>query len=202
MHGNNIRQFKIGLREHYKSIRVSMIGQQKDRLDKKIRKKFFATKEYKFNNIIFTYVSKEIEVDTKDIILKAIQDNKIVAVPKCITDENIMEFYRIKSFEDLDVGVFGVLEPIVERCELITDFSRGLCIVPGFSFDCKGYRLGYGKGYYDRFLSVFEGNTVGLCYHNCMRMLLPHGYFDKPVDILVTDTYIKTIRKQRSNTKK
>ncbi len=191
----NIKQYKIELRTHYKSLRSNMPPEKKSFLDKKIRKNLFITREYKRSQLILTYVSKEIEVDTIKIIRKSLENGKCVAVPKCITDKHLMEFYYIQSLDDLAPGAFGVLEPILEKCKLVKDFSNSLCIVPGFSFDFKGFRLGYGKGYYDRFLSNYEGNTIGICYRNCTRALLPHGYFDKPVDILVTDSYIKTIKK-------
>lgn len=54
-----------------------------------------------------------------------------------------------------------MLEPIKEQCEILKDYSKGLCIIPGLVFDFDGYRLGYGKGYYDRFLSRFGGDTAG-----------------------------------------
>lgn len=198
----NIKQVKVDLRSNYKSLRTRMFESgEKHILDSKIAKKLFLTREYKKSSLILTYVSKDIEVDTKNIIINAIKDGKRVAVPKCIVDTHLMEFYEISSLDDLEKGTFGVLEPIVEKCKLLENFPNALCIVPGFSFDLKGYRLGYGKGYYDRFLSGFEGNTVGICYKNCMRSLLPHGYFDKPVDVLVTESYIRTIKKtgERSN---
>lgn len=102
-----------------------------------------------------------------------------------------MEFYLIKGEEDLEPGMFGVLEPVPERCQKVTDYSGGICIVPGLSFDAGGFRLGYGKGYYDRFLSQFQGVTVGICYSNCTQWKLPHGRYDKPVNLLITDKYIR-----------
>ncbi|MFQ7026012.1 MAG: 5-formyltetrahydrofolate cyclo-ligase [Acutalibacteraceae bacterium] len=57
--------------------------------------------------------------------------------------------------------------------------------------------MGYGKGYYDRFLSEFKGVTVGICYTSCVQYGLPHGYFDRPVDILVTENYIRRTEKKQ-----
>ena len=103
----------------------------------------------------------------------------------------------IRSLDDLEKGTFGVLEPKHKQCKLVTDLSHGFCIVPGLCFDAKGYRLGYGKGYYDRFLSEFKGVTVGICYTSCVQYGLPHGYFDRPVDILVTENYIRRTEKKQ-----
>ena len=63
--------------------------------------------------------------------------------------------------------------------------------LPGLGFDLDGYRLGYGKGYYDRFLSRYPGVTAGVCYTACLKTQLPHGRYDRRADILVTEKFIK-----------
>lgn len=193
----NIKLYKIKLRQKYRSIREKMNKTKKLEMDKKILDKICILSAYKNNNTIFTYVSKEIEVDTIEFIKKCKQDGKKVAVPACNSQNRTMNFYYINSFDDLEKATFGLLEPIREKCELVTDFSEGLCIVPGFCFDYKGYRLGYGYGYYDRFLQHFGGITLGICYSNCITPQLPHGKFDKHVDILLNDKYIKEIKREK-----
>ncbi|MGN0551020.1 MAG: 5-formyltetrahydrofolate cyclo-ligase [Acutalibacteraceae bacterium] len=192
----NIKEIKIQLRNTIKKQRASMPQKKRSELDTKIRNTLYSLRQYKKCEQLLVYVSKDIEVDTISIIKDALKQGKKVAVPKCITKGNLMDFYYINSIEeDLESGTFGVLEPVPDRCEKVTDFSNALCIVPGLSFDAQGFRLGYGKGYYDRFLNGFEGDTVGLCYSMCVRWELPHGYYDRPVDILVTDRYFRKIRK-------
>ena len=106
-----------------------------------------------------------------------------------------MDFYYIQSIEDLAPGMFGVLEPEANPEHLYDERDGGLCIVPAFSYDWQGYRLGYGKGYYDRFLSRFEGNIVGICYSDCVQRTLPHGRYDRPVELLVTEKFLRrTVR--------
>ena len=100
-----------------------------------------------------------------------------------------MEFYLIKSFNDLEVATFSVLEPKVNQCEKLTQFSQSVCIVPGLAFDIRGYRLGYGKGYYDRFLNKYDLPKFGICYTLCTQTKLINGKYDKPVDLLITDKY-------------
>lgn len=187
----NIKLLKINLRAYYRQLRTNMDRNYKAYLDEQILSMLTSLGEYKKQNVIFTYVSKDIEVNTINIIQKALKDGKKVAVPKCITENRAMEFYYIDSLDDLETGTFGVLEPIVSKCVKVTDLSNGICIVPGFCFDSLGYRLGYGKGYYDRFLPRFHGTTVGLCYSCCITKELPHGYFDKPVNLLITDKYMR-----------
>ena len=154
--------------------------------------------QYKNASVILTYVSKNPEVDTLHLIAQALADHKRVAVPKCV-GEHTIDFYFIKSMDDLEVSTFGVQEPIVERCRKIKDYRNCFCIVPGMSFDTDGYRLGYGKGYYDRFLAGFTGATVGLCYSKCVRWSLPKGFYDKPVDILVTEKYFRKCSSRHEN---
>lgn len=186
----NLRSTKSNLRAKYKKYRKCLSNEKKQSFDKKIAETLFSLESYINSSIIFTYVSKPLEVDTIGIIKQAFKDNKSVAVPRCLISGRLMNFHLIKSLDDLEHGTFGVLEPIVSKCTPIKDFSNGLCIVPGFAFDHDGYRIGYGKGYYDRFLIHFNGTTVGLCYNNCISSCLPHGAFDKTVDFIITERNI------------
>lgn len=190
----NIKLFKMKLRSKFRKYRETLDKNKKKIMDEKILKNILILNAYKFANIVFTYVSKDIEVDTYEIMKKCWEDGKKVAVPKCRPQNKSMDFYIINSFDDLEKSTFGLLEPIPTKCEKVKDFSKGLCIVPGFCFDKQGFRLGYGYGYYDRFLQNFGGLILGICYEECITYKLPHGKFDKPVDILLTDRYIKEIK--------
>lgn len=196
---NDIREIKTDLRNGFKDKRGSMSPEMKIAMDAEIQSRFLTLRQYSACKTLFTYVSKDIEVDTYSLIEAAIANGKRVAVPRCITGTREMSFYYIKSVADLEPGAFGVMEPAEDRCTSVKDYSHGLCIVPGLSFDAEGYRLGYGKGYYDRFLSKFGGLTVGLCYSNCIKWKLPHGYYDRPVDLVVTDRYIRRTGKNNGN---
>lgn len=189
----NMKLYKIKLRQKYRDIRENLKPKYQKIMDEKILKKISLLRKYKNANVVFTYVSKSIEVDTYNIIEMCWKDGKKVAVPACNKETRTMKFYFINSFDDLEKGTFGLLEPNENKCREVRDFSEGLCIVPGFAFDFSAYRLGYGYGYYDRFLQHFGGTTVGICYSNCITPKLPHGRYDKPVDIIVTNSYVKEI---------
>lgn len=193
----NIREIKIQLRSKIKKQRANMEPAKREKMDADIRKRLFSLWQYKSCRQLFVYVSKDIEVDTKQVILQALRDGKKVAAPRCITEGSLMDFFYISSLEDLEKGTFGVLEPNPALCEKVTDFSDGVCIVPGLSFDSEGYRLGYGKGYYDRFLNDFSGCKIGVCYSACVKWELPHGFYDRPVDLLVTERYFRKIHKEK-----
>lgn len=190
----DIRPVKTALREKYRAIRTAMTEDERKHCDDAIAAQVHRLWQYKKNDTLLVYVSTAIEVDTYKIISQAIQDGKRVAVPRCVTGTRNMEFYYIHSVDELEPGAFNVLEPIPEKSEILTDLSRGLCIVPAFSYDWSGFRLGYGKGYYDRFLSRFEGNIIGICYSNCVQKSLPHGRYDRPVELLVTENYLRRIK--------
>ena len=191
----DIRPLKTELRQKYRSLRQSMPPEIKEQKDEAIAAQVRRLWQYQRNSVLLIYVSTAIEVDTFRIIRQAIADGKRVAVPRCVPDTRNMEFYYIRSTDELKPGAFGVLEPEPVADNLYNENDGGLCIVPAFSYDWRGYRLGYGKGYYDRFLSRFEGNMVGICYSECVQRSLPHGRFDRPVELLVTESYLRrTVR--------
>lgn len=184
---------KKNLREKYKTIRTSMSTAEKKRMDQEILKLFFSLSEYKKTKLILTYVSKEKEIDTFKLIKVALNDGKIIGVPKCNSKQKKISFYEIKSIEELKPSIFGILEPI--NCiKLSIDISKDtLCVVPGLCFDANGYRVGYGHGYYDRYLKNFVGISIGVCYNNCVVDKILHENFDKNVNMIITDKYIKKI---------
>lgn len=189
---NDIKAEKTELRQTVKTSRSRIDREKKRDYDAEIQSRVLALREYAASNIIFTYVSRGIEVDTKGIIYAAWANGKRVAVPKSDPDTTMMSFYLIKSMDDLEPGHYELPEPIVSRCEQVTDFSHGLCIVPGLSFDAEGYRLGYGRGYYDRFLKQFRGTSVGLCYSSYVKYKLPRSDYDMPVDKIATERYLRS----------
>ena len=187
----DIRPIKEGLRQKYKPQRMAMTPDEKDRVDGIIADRVASLWQYQRCRLLLVYVSTKIEVDTFRIIERALADGKAVAVPRCVPGTRQMEFYRIHSVDDLAPGTFGVLEPVPGVHELLREFPDSLCIVPALSYDWHGYRLGYGKGYYDRFLSKYDGVMIGICYSDCVQRKLPHGRFDRPVELLVTDRYLR-----------
>lgn len=187
----NIKEEKKALRRNFKMARLAMEQMQRQEMDDKILNRILQLWSYKEATTLFTYVSTEIEVDTRKLIRTALSQGKRVAVPYCIDHTCEMDFYYIHDFDDLIVRSFGVLEPKPGQCKKVQDLSNGLCIVPALAYDRSGYRLGYGKGYYDRFLNSFSGNTIGLIYTGFVVPKLPHGRFDQKVEILVSEKYSK-----------
>lgn len=187
----NVKEQKKKLRKKFKEERLNLPADDKRELEQRIKDRFLNLWSYKECQTLLTYVSTELEIDTKQLILTALSAGKKVAVPYCIDNTFEMDFYYIKSLDDLEARTFGVLEPKIAMCRKVTDFSKAVCCVPALAYDCSGYRLGYGKGYYDRFLNHFSGPTIGLIYSSQLVSELPHGRYDKNVDILITEKSVK-----------
>lgn len=117
------------------------------------------------SKIIFIYVSFGKEVDTLRIINFALSNNKIVCVPKVIGKTGVMKALKIDSLENMGTSDYGILEPQDNAVEISKD-EIDLVLVPGLAFDLNGGRLGYGGGYYDRFLSKIRKDAlkIGLAY--------------------------------------
>lgn len=174
------------LRKFYKKLRKDMSLSQRRIYDMQIFEKVIKLEAFKNSSNILVYISSEIEVDTFAIICYAFRTGKKVFAPKCVLDSNNMSFYEIKSFNDLEQGSFGIFEP-KEYCPKIVELNDACCIVPALSYDKRGYRLGFGKGFYDKFLCKFNGEKIGICYDNCVCGKLPNDEFDISVDWLVTE---------------
>lgn len=114
---------------------------------------------------VFTYTSTDIEVDTRRIIAYCLERGIPIALP--VSGECEIAFYYIKSMDSLQKGRFNIDEP-PKTLPAMSD-KNTLCIVPALCADGEGLRLGYGRGYYDRFLSGFEGVSVIICYKSFKR---------------------------------
>lgn len=188
----DIRPVKMRLRKEAKEYRLSLSAEEKQRNDRKIANKLLNLWTFRDAQTLIAYMSTEIEVDTRYLIERAWELGKKVAVPRCVEGTRNMIFYYIDSFDDLENGAFGVMEPDPKKCLPVTDFDKSICVVPALVFDKKCFRLGYGKGYYDRFLAAFRGTAVGICYEGCRKDTVPHGKYDKSLDLFITENRIYT----------
>lgn len=135
---------------------------------------------------VLCYVNIKSEVGTGAIIEEAWRLGKNVWVPKVISDEQ-MEFYCIHSFSDLSVGAFGISEPDGTGKVNCPEFA--LMIVPGVAFDLSGNRIGYGKGYYDRYIErCAHLDTMGIAFDIQLLEKLPADACDQPLDAVITET--------------
>lgn len=186
----DIRKYKSELRLQSRAARAELSVEEKRSLDQGVRQNVRKLREYKWVHTLLVYVSTPIEVDTLQIIQNALDDGKKVAVPRCIAGTRQMQFHYIQGLEDLSPGSFSVLEPSADA-PVVEDFTGTLMLVPAFMYDRNGYRLGYGKGYYDRYMAEYTGISVGLCYEREVKPFLYHGRYDRAVDFILTEKRIR-----------
>jgi len=158
---------------------------------KSINNNIIAIEEYRRSKSLGIYYPIGSEVQTFDLIRYSLNDNKTVCLPKII-DSTTIEFFKIieNSFEKISFqkGKYGIFEPSIST-ETIDKID--MLIIPGIAFDLKGNRIGYGKGYYDRFLSSRKANyKIGLAYEIQVLNNIPNNELDVPVDIIVTEKRI------------
>ena len=184
---------KQRLREERLAAREALSEQERARLDDCITHNLFATPEYAEAATVLTYVSVSSEVSTKMFIEHALRDGKTVAVPRCLPGHRL-EFVVITSLDQLVAAPFNLLEPSKDLSALTeSQMSNTICIVPALLVDTKGHRLGYGAGFYDRFLSTYSGKKICLAYQqNLSKAMLPHTEFDVPVDMVITESDVLT----------
>lgn len=184
---------KQRLREERLAAREVLSEQERSVLDDRITQKLLATFEYAEATTVLTYVSVSSEVSTRMFIERALRDGKAVAVPRCLPG-HCLEFVAIVSLEQLVAAPFNLLEPAKELPALTEDQkNNSICIVPALLVDTKGYRLGYGAGFYDRFLSTYPGKKICLAYQqNLSQTMLPHTAFDVAVDVVITESDVLT----------
>lgn len=172
---------KETLRRELLNRRRSMDKCTKQKSDDFIHTKLMALMDEIKPRQALCYVSTPIEVDTRRFLSEFLTRGEVY-VPRCA--EGNMRFFRIRSLTELRAGAFGIPEPVGSE-----EFRGGrdsVCITPALSFDRSGYRLGYGGGYYDRFLKSYPGLSVGICYRSFLGEI-PREPFDFPVDLLITD---------------
>lgn len=156
-----------------------------------ISKRVFFEKAYKEAELILLYASYNSEVETLDIVKKAFSDGKKIAFPKCTFDDGLadMQFYEIDNIDQLSEGYKGILEPDIESNNLkrVEDIAD-LCIVPGVAFDRSGNRIGYGKGFYDRFISKNGAKCyMGLAFECQLVDKIETETTDMRLDMVITE---------------
>lgn len=141
---------------------------------------------YQKANLIFAYVDAKGEVQTGKIIEHAWSHGKIVAVPK--VHGNIMKFYRISSWEDLESGCFGIMEPKQTYEELTEIEENSVVLMPGVAFDRCGNRIGYGRGYYDKYFTNYAKiYKIALAFSIQIVQNIPAELFDVKANCVITE---------------
>lgn len=156
--------------------------------DKEIEEKLILTKQFKDATTIFIYVSFNSEVSTRHIIKLALHKGKRVCVPKVDKSNKIMDAYYINHIKDLKKGVYGILEP-KDQCIKACNEDIDLIVCPGLAFDKFGNRIGYGGGYYDKFIGSTKKKiiSIGLAYKFQIIDNVYSNEKDKRINYIITN---------------
>ena len=181
-----------------KTIRETAIAQLKEmpseefeRQCQSLANQLFSTEEWKKTTTIGITIANAHEIYTIPIIEQALEEGKRVAVPRCIPSEKRMDFRYIEHLNQLEKAYYDLLEPIVNETKAASPEEIDYMVVPGVAFDERGYRIGYGGGYYDRYLQDYKGATVSLLFSNQLLKQLPVDEYDVPVDSLILPNGMK-----------
>ena len=173
---------KIELRRSIRAQKRAMSPEEIDRRSARLGELFAASEAYKNAKTIYGYLPYNQEVRTVPMLERALADGKRVAVPKCYGDE--MKFIFMDDLTKVEKGYANIPEPIADGP--VADDETALVLMPGLAFDPQGHRIGYGGGFYDKFLAAEPNHpTLALCYE---FQLLPHletEAHDIPVDYVL-----------------
>lgn len=190
---NSIRKIKDEIRAEYSARRASMDPAEKKRRDDAICRAATALASFRYAEYVLLYASTENEIQVQAIAEEALARGKKIAFPRCDKESHTMQYHLVSSLDELAQDSYGILEPPQENpiYDPENDLGSAVCFVPGLVYDKAGYRLGYGKGFYDRYLSHFSGCTLGVVYSDYILPTVPRGRFDVSVDILLTEKGVK-----------
>ena len=185
-----IKKEKDEMRALYREKRAMLDKEEKARRDGAVCRAAVSLASYRYAKYVLMYAPTDDEIDVMPIAADALARGKKVAFPRCHPDERTMDYHIITSLDDLSSGAFGLREPD-ESLPVFDDAggASSVCFVPGLVYDNKGYRLGYGKGYYDRYierlsLSGAKLCRLGFCFSEQIVQKIPCDVFDKKVDLV------------------
>ncbi|ADK06831.1 TPA: 5-formyltetrahydrofolate cyclo-ligase [Bacillus anthracis] len=182
-----MREEKLRLRKQIIEHMNSLSKERYTTLSEQIAFSLYEQKEWAEAKIIGITLSMENEVNTYPIIEKAWEEGKRVVVPKCNKETRTMSFRQISNFDQLETVYMNLREPIPALTEEVNADEIDLQIVPGVAYTERGERIGYGGGYYDRYLVHYKGKTLSLAYSFQMVEHIPVEPFDKNVEKIITE---------------
>ena len=187
---------KSSLRSNYLSVRKTIPACNRISSDDDIRSALRTFQIFSDAPLVLTYVSFGPEVDTRTLIEGLLEEGRRVAVPRVNREKHNMDFCEISSLDELSPGTMNILEPSADAAALtVPQMAGSVCLVPGLVFDGAGHRVGYGGGYYDRFLAFYPGDKIGLARTTMLSSNpLPVGGRDVPVDFIATEGSIWNCR--------
>lgn len=173
---------KQELRKAIRARKRAMTPEEIERRSQALCRKFLQSEAYQRARTLYGYLPYNQEVRTVPMLVQALKDGKQVAVPKVYGDE--MKFILMEDLSTVEKGYAGIPEPVAD--EPVACDETALVLMPGLAFDPQGHRIGYGGGFYDKFLAREPNHpTLALCYDFQMLQQLETEEFDIPVDLVL-----------------
>jgi 5-formyltetrahydrofolate cyclo-ligase len=182
----NKKQMRINIKAKLSALEKTEYEQRCHR----IAQHLYALPEWQQSDMVALTVSAPFEIDTWSIIRHVWMSGKKVCVPKCAPETKEMQFYLLSDFRELEKVYAGLYEPNPDKTIGISRDCIDFIIVPGLLFNENGYRIGFGGGYYDRFLPGFTGHTVSLAFSFQLSSDIPVESHDLPVQKVVTEEFV------------
>ncbi len=183
---------KVSLRTFFRDARAALSDDAKKASDAAICRHILDSSEYLNAQRILLYAAVRGEADLCAVAQSALSDGKEVAYPRT-EGHGVMQFYPIRAFSDLTPGAMRIPEP-PETTPLTAFQKTDLMLVPALAFDKDGYRLGWGGGYYDRYLRIFDGVKIGIARDGALLDTLPREAHDMAVDAIITEQKIYKVK--------
>lgn len=186
----DIRLVKNQLRQQYKQIRNRLTADQVISYSDSIARQLFATDFWQQSSTVMLYLSFQNEVITEAIYQRGWQEGKTMLLPICAPEGGLMEMSVITSFDQLEPNRYGIGELPEHLQQLIAPKQIDVCLIPGIAFDHAGTRLGFGAGYYDRYLPRVNPSAkrIALAYECQMHSeTLPRDAYDLPMQYILTE---------------
>ena len=183
---SDVLQLKKETRRIFSEKRKALSASERELKDKILFDKTVSLDAYKNAEILLAYYPVKNEPNILYIVEEALRMGKKVAFPISNPEGFVLTFAFVGDLNELVTGAYSIPEPAADAEKYVND-EKTVCIVPGLAFDREGKRIGYGKGYYDRFLENFLGTSLGLCYADFLIDSLPVEKTDVSLDIIMSD---------------
>lgn len=184
-----VKEKKKNLRKEITVKRDGLTQIEMTKKSKKICEKFFLFEKVKKARKFFIYYSIKSEVDTKPIINHLLAQNKTVTLPRIKNSNSEMSLHKINSLNDLSNNGLSFLQPD-KNLPIILAKDIEIAVIPGIAFDKLKRRLGWGGGYYDKFLSESQAFSIGLSFDLQVVDELPTELHDQQLDLIITETLL------------
>ena len=187
-----VAALKKDLRAQFKQKRKELSEEIKEQRDKAVCAYIVNLASFRYADYILMYAPMKYEIDIMPVAEAALRKGKKILFPRCDVQSHTMTYRFVSSPEELVADAYGIMAPKEDTTIYDPrDRASALCLIPALSYDRYGYRIGYGGGFYDRFLVNFKGCKAGVIYSDFIMDTVPRGHFDYKVDILLTEKNVR-----------